>query len=118
MPKQEAVTHVHRCTFCGWQRGQGSPTMLDPQCERCGCVLEATDPAAGGAVAAPSVAAERDAASVAARRLAAVVLLGAMVPVLLAAAKVGYGHGGLPVASAAMAVAGLLLYVFAAPAPR
>jgi hypothetical protein len=37
---------------------------------------------------------------------------------VLVAAKLGYGHGGLPLAAGATAVVALLLYVFLAPAPR
>jgi hypothetical protein len=104
---------MHRCSFCGWERGKGSETLLEPLCERCGCVLEA-----GGAAAGASAAAIEPRALVAARRVAVIVLLLAIVPVVLVAAKVGYGHGGLPLAAGATAVAALLLYVFLAPEPH
>ena len=30
---------VHRCYFCGWQRGASSPTILEPTCGDCGSLL-------------------------------------------------------------------------------
>jgi hypothetical protein len=31
---------VHRCHFCGWERETHSPTILEPHCSRCGCLLD------------------------------------------------------------------------------
>jgi hypothetical protein len=33
---------VHRCHFCGWQRQAQSPTILSPQCDRCGSLLDSS----------------------------------------------------------------------------
>jgi hypothetical protein len=35
---------VHRCHFCGWQREARSPTILQPQCHACGCLLASGNP--------------------------------------------------------------------------
>jgi hypothetical protein len=107
------MTLQHRCSFCDWQRGEGAATLLEPLCERCGCVMDAV-PARATVLAAPG----EGRAVVVARRIGGLALLLGIVPLVLVAAKLGYGHGGLPVATAATAVAALLLYVFLAPAPR
>ena len=104
---------MHTCGFCSWKRGEGSATVLDPLCERCGCVLDA-----GTAYDAAPPATMDPRTMAAARRVAVIVLLLATLPMVLVAAKLGYGQGGLPLAAAATAVAGLLLYVFLAPEPR
>lgn len=31
---------VHRCHFCGWQRLAASPTILRPNCDQCGSLLD------------------------------------------------------------------------------
>src|SRR3954453_20366531 len=31
---------VHRCHFCGWERLAGSPTILRPNCDQCGSLLD------------------------------------------------------------------------------
>ena len=107
------MTVMHRCGFCDWERGEGPATMLEPVCERCGCVLEAGTP-----VAAVLPVTMDPRTLVAARRVAVIVLLLGIVPLVLAAAKLGYGQGGLPLAAGATAVAALLVYVFLAPDPR
>ena len=35
--------YVHHCVFCGWSRPAESATILEPACERCGCVLRGDD---------------------------------------------------------------------------
>ena len=75
---------MHRCGFCGWERGEGSETMLEPLCEQCGCVLEAR-----AATAGTPVAAVESRGLVAARRVAVILLLLGIVPVVLVAAKAG-----------------------------
>ncbi len=35
---------VHRCHFCSWQRQAPSPTILKPNCERCGSLLDSGRP--------------------------------------------------------------------------
>ena len=108
------MTLQHECSFCGWQRGEGAATLLEPLCERCGCVMDAVAPPAP---VVPALAGEPR-SLVVARRIGVLVLLLGIVPMVLAAAKLGYGHGGLPVAGATTAVAALLLYVFLAPEPH
>ena len=107
------MTLHHRCGFCGWQRGEGAATLLDPTCERCGCVLDACT----GQEAAPAAASAEPRSLVIARRIGALVLLLAIAPMLAVAAKLGYGEGGLPLAAGATALAALALYVFLAPDP-
>jgi len=34
-----ALSHVHYCVYCGASKSAESPTMLEPSCEECGCVL-------------------------------------------------------------------------------
>ena len=103
---------VHRCSFCGWERPAASPTMLDPHCERCGCVLEPAEPSAAGWEPPAQLRALGSSPKVA-RTAGALAVL----PVLLAAAKVGYSHGGAAVAGAALFVAALALFALLAPAP-
>ena len=107
------MTLHHRCGFCGWQRGKGTATVLDPLCERCGCVLDALVPPE----AAPAAAPAEPRSLVVARRIGAIVLLLGIAPMLAVAAKLGYGEGGLPLAAGATAIAVLLVYVFLAPDP-
>src|SRR3954469_25230756 len=107
------MTLRHMCSFCGWERGEGAATLLDPLCERCGCMLDAV-PLQPAAVAAPA----EPRSLVFARRIGVLLLRLGVVPIVLVAAELGYGHGGLPLAAAATAVATLLVYVFLAPEPR
>ena len=107
------MTLEHRCTFCGFNRGGGPATLLDPYCDRCGCVLEALP-----APVRTTRAAQTELRAVAARRMALVALLLGIVPLVLVAAKLGYGQGGAPLAAGAAGAASLLLYVFLAPAPH
>jgi hypothetical protein len=79
---------THACSFCGWERSSGSPVMLAPACESCGCALDAhvkrrsTAAGTGFDLGQPWTRALR--------------MLGVVVAVLAlyAATKVGYDRGG------------------------
>jgi diguanylate cyclase (GGDEF)-like protein/putative nucleotidyltransferase with HDIG domain len=36
------MEYVHYCDYCGWSRPAKSATMLAPNCEACGCLLQAS----------------------------------------------------------------------------
>ena len=96
----------HSCAFCGWHRTSGTPVMLSPSCERCGCALDA---APVGAAQIARAAFTLPPAAMLALRLAGALLC---VLVLYAAAKVGYELAGGSGALIAFGVGGFALLPF------
>ncbi|MBI5104053.1 MAG: hypothetical protein HZB46_03530 [Solirubrobacterales bacterium] len=100
----------HACGFCGWSRPATSATMLDPRCERCGCVLDAVEvaeltPDRGPSLRAPAWALP-------------VLLVLLTTPLVLAAAKVAYARGGTAAGAAAFVIAALAAFVALAPSAQ
>jgi hypothetical protein len=97
----------HGCAFCGWHRSSGTPVMLSPCCERCGCALDATMVARDAEFA-------RAAFRLPAGALLALRLLGGVLAVLMlyASAKVGHELAGGAGALIAFGVGGFLLLPF------
>jgi hypothetical protein len=93
---------VHHCTWCGWSRDAESATILAPQCGNCGGLLEAA-PAVEGTESSPFRTATPRVSPAFGRliRFAAIVLL------LFAAGRFGWGAGGFGLALAAVGVVGL-----------
>ena len=103
MAEKALVAFVHSCVFCGWSRQAATATIINPQCEGCGCVLESSPvrpaegpalPALGGRASIPPA-------------LAWVVKGVAVVAVMVTGAKVGFDAGGAWMAGAGLSVAGL-----------
>ena len=99
---------VHRCHFCGWQREAHSPTILEPLCSTCGCLLDSGRPADF----APEPAAvelnfgrELHLSAKAARAFR----IGAFGSVLFTAAATGFHAGGPWMAIGAFGATGLAL---------
>jgi hypothetical protein len=106
------MRYIHRCVFCSWHRSGAAATMLDPHCERCGCLLEAVPreefvadlerrraariKAARAAVVSPR--------ALLARR---VVRLGATLVIAAALGSAGYRAGGAAIAAGSFAIATL-----------
>ena len=102
----------HACPLCDWWRVAEQATVLDPGCPRCGGTLELT---AGPPPEppAPPLAALRDL-----RGFDTAVALLVVLPLLLAAAKVGWDAAAAPGAAGALVLAALAAYVGLAPATR
>ena len=96
-------TWVHRCSWCGWSREAGSPTMLAPRCETCGGLLEAVP-----ATTAPGVPSQLRAVaprvSPAFGRLLRLAFVGLL---LFAAARFGWNAGGAGLAICGVGIVGL-----------
>jgi hypothetical protein len=98
----------HSCSFCDSRRSSATPVMLSPNCERCGCALDAVAVPGGGSLGrVAAVALPRWAAR--ALRFAGA-LLGALV--LYAAAKTGYDLAGASGGMIAFGAGGFLLLPF------
>jgi hypothetical protein len=97
---------VHRCHFCGWQREAESPTILEPHCETCGCLLSSGRP---DQFAPHGTTVERRFGRGLSLppRLARALRLSAFASVLLAAAATGFHVGGAWIAIAAIGAGGL-----------
>ena len=104
---------VHRCAFCGYSRSAQSPTIVEPHCERCGCLLVSeSEREASRALVPPEwieTAARRH------TRLGRGLMLAAAFAVMFAAAVGGYAAAGVWPATAAFAAAGFLMLPFLAP---
>jgi hypothetical protein len=95
---------VHRCLFCGWQRDAGSPTILSPHCERCGCLLASGRRADLAPTLETTPRQRRVNVSAGAGRWLRVL---AFCSALLAAMVTGYDAGGAWVAVGALGASGL-----------
>ena len=96
---------VHHCHFCGWQREADSPTILQPHCQRCGCLLSSGRPAdlaTEGAVELPFARGATVPPRLAGRMRAA-----AFLGVLFTAAATGLQTGGPWMALGAIGATGL-----------
>ena len=102
----------HACFLCDYVRVDDHVAVLDPVCPRCGGHLG--PPQVGSEPAASPRLATVTGARWFERTLVAVVVL----PLLAAAAKVGWAAAGPTAAAGALAVAGLVAYVALAPATR
>jgi hypothetical protein len=95
---------VHRCLFCGWQRDAGSPTILAPHCQRCGCLLASGRQADFAPALETAPRPRRVGPSARAGRWLKIAAFGCA---LFAAAVTGYDAGGLWVAIGALGASGL-----------
>ena len=98
----------HSCSFCDWRRSSPTPVMLLPNCERCGCALDAVAVPGGPSLIGVAPFALPAPAAVALRLAGA--LLGALV--MYAAAKTGYDLAGLSGGMVAFGAGGFLLLPF------
>jgi hypothetical protein len=94
----------HRCSFCGWTRRASTSVMLEPNCERCGCVLDSAPAASAPAPERRATALPPNAAFVLVRVAIVLAIL-----TLYAAARIGYDAGGAPGAITGVGLAGFLL---------
>ena len=98
---------VHRCHFCDWHREAASLTVSPPSCENCGCALAALP---AGDWIAPTDPRRHELNAFRAHLLRVATLLGALL-VAVAAARTGYGQGGLAAAVMCVGLAGLAAVV-------
>jgi hypothetical protein len=113
VPTTGVMSYLHRCPFCEWEREAGSSTMLDPRCERCGCLLESLTvgtPPASRMKPAPSPAVVG--------RVTALVTSILLAPVVGAVAKLGYDRGGPELAIAGVILAVLIACALGMPSPE
>jgi hypothetical protein len=101
----DRMEFVHRCHFCDWQRESHSPTILQPNCGNCGCLLASGRPEDF----APEYAVELRFARAmdVPPRMALALRVGAYVSVLFTAAITGLHAGGPWIAVSAVGAAGL-----------
>lgn len=102
----------HVCPLCGYARESQHNTVLDPICPSCGGVLTAAGPPPGPAPARPM--ARVTGSPWFERAITALVVT----PLLVAAAKLGWGAAGTTGAVCALLLAGLASYVAFAPTAR
>jgi hypothetical protein len=105
----------HRCPLCDWARDAAHATVVDPFCPRCGGVLEHERDGAGGGSAPAIVLPGPVAALARSRRLEWALLALVVLPLVLAATKVGWDLGGAAVGVLAFVVAALAAYVIVTP---
>jgi hypothetical protein len=99
----------HGCSFCGWSRSSDTPVMLSPNCERCGCSLDAFE-VRGDAVPAAPVRRPIVPARAGTALHALGLLFGALT--LFAAAKLGYRLAGPSGGLISFGAAGFLMLPF------
>jgi hypothetical protein len=102
----------HVCPLCGFAREAEHATVLDPACPTCGAVLELARPAAEENAGVPMAHLART--HWFERSVVGIVLL----PLLLAATKVGWSAAGVAGGLGALLLAALMSYVALAPATR
>jgi hypothetical protein len=100
----------HACPLCDWSREAAHLTVLDPRCAHCGGALEPVefDPAC-----TPRV--NRFAALARSRRLENALAAVLVLPLILAAGKLGAGHAGVAGGVTAALLAVLAAAVALAP---
>jgi len=103
----------HTCLWCDYARDADHVAVLDPACPQCGGQLGLEQPTADPVLGAPRIVALAKTRWVE-RGLIAVVVL----PLMAAAAKVGWSSAGPAAAAGALCVALLVAYVALAPATR
>jgi len=102
----------HVCPLCDFARPAEHSTVLDPNCPSCGAVLVTGQPTAAEV---PALAVARLAR---ARWFERTVLAVVLLPLLLAATRVGWGAAGAAGGLGALLLAALVSYVALAPATR
>jgi uncharacterized protein (DUF983 family) len=94
----------HSCSFCGWARLARTSVMLAPNCDHCGCALDAV-PVTDDARQLRRPTSLPPVATFVLTRLAVVLALLA----LYAGARLGFAAGGAPGAITGIGLAGFLL---------
>src|SRR3954454_5670415 len=102
----------HTCPLYGFTREARHTTVLDPSCPECGGVL------ATQGLAAPAKPGLGVARLARARSFERVLMLAVITPLVLAAAKVGWGAAGVVGGLGGVVVASLVCFVALAPATR
>lgn len=103
------MSDLHACPLCGYARDAQHVTVLDPRCPACGGILE---PAVRLPPAAATPLARLTDHRIVVAGLAAMVVL----PLLVAAGKLGWTAGGPGLSAVALVLAALIAYVALAPA--